>query len=63
MREGELQNLGMLGTQLEQLGLQARRTILKGAFMPPEVARNIAASAKLLIKTIEDGRRAKSEEF
>ena len=63
VREGELANLGMLGTQLEQLGLQARRTILEGAFMPPDVARNIAKSAKLLIQTIESGHRAKSEEF
>jgi len=63
VREGELANLGMLGTQLEQLGLQARRTILEGAFMPPDVARNIAKSAKLLIQTIESGQRAKSEEF
>ena len=53
----------MLGTQLEQLGLQARRTILKGAFMPQDVARNIAKNAKLLIGTIEQGQRAKSEEF
>jgi hypothetical protein len=63
VREGELQNLGMLGTQLEQLGLQARRTVLEGAFMPPDVAKNIAASAKLLIGTIEQGQQVKSQEF
>ena len=63
VREGELANLGMRCTQLEQLGLQARRTILEGAFMPPDVAQNIAKNAKLLIGTIEQGQRATSEEF
>jgi hypothetical protein len=36
----------MLGTQLEQLGLLARRTLLEGTLMPP-MARNIRKNAKL----------------
>ena len=40
---------------LEQYGVLARKTVFEGAFMPPDVARNIAESAQRLSQTIDDG--------
>jgi hypothetical protein len=48
---------------LEQYGVLARKTVFEGAFMPPDVARNIAESAQRLSQTIDDGQKRKSEEF
>jgi hypothetical protein len=63
VREGELQNLGMLGTRAQQLALEANRVITSGAFLPPGVARQIAESADQLVKTIEGGRAQKLREY
>jgi hypothetical protein len=63
VREGELGNLGMLGTQLEQLGVAAKRTAFEGAFMPKNVAENIARAAKVLNDTIQEGAQQKRQEF
>jgi hypothetical protein len=57
LREEELGNLGMLGTQLDQLGVAARRTILEGSFMPEAVARNIANAARILKQIIDEGQQ------
>ena len=63
VREGELQNLGMLGTRLQQLGVTVDRYVTSGAFIPPAVASQIATSAEQLAKTIEAGQRQKQREF
>lgn len=63
VREGELQNLGVLGTRLQQWATELNRVANEGAFLPPAVAKNIAASAKQLIQTIEAGRARKEQEF
>jgi len=63
VREGELQNLGLLGTRLQQLGVTVDRYVSTGAFIPPAVASQIAASADQLSKTIEAGRTQKQREF
>jgi hypothetical protein len=63
VREGELQNLGMLGTRAQQLALEANRVISSGAFLPPAVVTQIADSADQLVKTIEAGRAQKLREF
>jgi hypothetical protein len=63
VREGELTNLGVLGTRLENWRTQLNRVATEGAFLPPEVARAIAASAKQLVRTIESGRNRKQQEF
>lgn len=53
----------MLGTQLDQLKVQAARMAFEGAFMPEAVARNIANAAKILNETIAEGASRKREEF
>jgi len=63
VREGELQNLGILGTRLQQFATTLNRVAFEGAFLPPEVARNIAVNAKQLVATIEAGRARKAKEF
>jgi hypothetical protein len=63
VREGELQNLGTLGTKLQQLAVEANKVATTGAFMPPEVAKEIARSAKQLVTTIESGRKRKEQEY
>jgi hypothetical protein len=63
VREGELQNLGMLGTRLQQWATELNKVAFEGAFIPPEVARNIAVSAKQLVQTIDAGRQRKAQEF
>jgi hypothetical protein len=63
VREGELQNLGVLGTRLQQLALEANRVATSGAFLPPAVALEIATSADQLIKTIDAGRAQKERQF
>jgi hypothetical protein len=63
VREGELQNLGVLGTRLQQFALELNRVANEGAFLPPAVAKNIAESAKQLVSTIKAGSVAKRQEF
>lgn len=63
VREGELQNLGMLGTKLQSFVTSLNRVANEGAFLSPEVAKNIAANAKQLVQTIEAGRTRKEQEF
>ena len=63
VREGELGNLGVLGTRLQGFATALNRVAFEGAFMPPEVALNIAANSKLLVTTIETGSRRKRQEF
>jgi hypothetical protein len=63
VREGELQNLGILGTRLQSFVTQLNRVANEGAFLPPAVAQNIASNAKQLVQTIEAGRSNKEREF
>jgi hypothetical protein len=63
VREGELQNLGVLGTRLQQFALELNRVANEGAFLPPAVAKNIATNAKTLVSTIKAGSVAKRQEF
>lgn len=63
VREGEVQSLGVLGTRLQQLGVEANRVVSSGAFLPPEVAKDIAQNAKLLVDTIKRGKAAKQKEY
>lgn len=63
VREGELGNLGILGTRLQGFVTALRRVADEGAFLPPEVAVNIAQNAKQLAQTIETGRQRKQQEF
>lgn len=63
VREGELQNLGMLGTKWQELGVTVNRLVTSGAFIPPEVAKQIATNAKTIADTIDKGRQQKRLEF
>ena len=63
VREGELQNLGMLGTRLQQWVTTLNKVAFEGAFIPPAVAKNISQSAKQLVQTIDAGRKRKAQEF
>lgn len=63
VREGELGNLGSLGTVWQQLGVSANKLITTGAFMPPDVALQIANSADQMVQVIEKGRNQKMAEF
>jgi len=63
VREGELGNLGTLGTVWQQLGVSANKLVTTGAFMPPEVALQIANSADQMVQVIEKGRNQKMAEF
>jgi hypothetical protein len=63
VREGELQNLGALGTRLQQLAVEANKVATTGAFMPPDVAKQIATSAEQLVTTIKAGRKRKQQEY
>lgn len=63
VREGELQNLGALGTMWQQLLVKANQVYTTGAFMPPEVAQQIADASERLVETIESGRARKQAEF
>lgn len=63
VREGELQNLGVLGTRLDQLRVEANRIATTGAFMSPEVAQDIAVTSERLVAAIESAKRAKAQDF
>lgn len=63
VREGELQNLGTIGTRWQQLAAEANRVVSTGAFLPPEVAKQIADNAQQLVATITAGRKRKQQEF
>lgn len=63
VREGELGNLGELGTKLQQWKMQLDRVATNGAFLNPDVALNIAKDAKQLVTVIKQGRDAKMREF
>ena len=68
VREGELANLGALGTKLEVLGANIIRYLPReaggqGQIMPPEVAREIASEGRRLVDMIEQGRARKASEF
>ena len=63
VREGELQNLGALGTRLQGFLVQLNKVANEGAFLPQGVALNIAANAKQLAATIEAGKASKEQEF
>lgn len=63
VREGELQNLGVLGTRLQSFVVQLNRVANEGAFLPPEVAKNIAANAKQLVAAIKEGHASKQRQF
>ena len=63
VREGELQNLGILGTRLEQWMTSLNRVITNGAFLPENVAKNIARDAKQLSTVIASSRDRKQKEF
>ena len=68
VREGELGNLGVLGTMWENLGVQMKRVLPKemggeGAFLPPNVALQIADSAERMSQTIRQGAENKKREY
>jgi len=63
VREGEVQSLGVLGTRLQNLAVEANRVVSSGAFLPPEVAKDVAENAKLLVDTIKRGKAAKQKEY
>jgi hypothetical protein len=63
VREGELGNLGILGTKLQQWQMQLNKVASEGAFLPPEVAKNIARDAKQLVQVIGAGAERKRNEF
>lgn len=63
VREGELQNLGSLGTMWQQLLVKANQVATSGAFMPPDVAQQIAEASDRLVQTIESGKAKKQAEF
>jgi hypothetical protein len=63
VREGELQNLGALGTRWQQLATAINRVAFEGAFMPPEVARNVSINARRIIAAIKAGADKKQQEF
>lgn len=63
VREGELGNLGMLGTKLQTWQMQLNKVVSEGAFLPREVAQNIARDAKQLVQTISAGATRKKEDF
>lgn len=63
VREGELGNLGALGTKLQLWQMQLNKVASEGAVMPKEVALNIANDAKQLVQTIESGAKRKQQEF
>lgn len=63
VREGELGNLGILGTKLQAWQTQLNRVVSEGAFLPKEVALNIAQDAKQLTQTIAAGASQKQQEF
>jgi hypothetical protein len=68
VREGELQLMGGLATRWENMVMELKKILPpsaggQGAVMPPETAKQIAANAQELIKTIEQGRMLKEREF
>lgn len=63
VREGELQNIGSLATMWQQLLVKANQVATTGAFMPPDVAIQIAEASDRLVSTIESGRLKKRAEF
>jgi hypothetical protein len=68
VREGELANLGALGTKLEVIGANIIRYLPReaggqGQVMSPQVAREIATEGKRLVELIESGRQRKASEF
>jgi len=63
VREGEMQNLGILGTRLQQWTTDLNRVISTGAFLSPEVAKNIAADARQLVDSISRARRQTEQDF
>ena len=63
VREGELGTVGNLGTRLQSWEVALNRVATSGAFIPPDVARNIARDAKHLVGVIDTARNAKRREF
>lgn len=63
VREGELGNLGALWTKLQLWQVQLNKVASEGAFLPKEVAQNIARDAKQLVTTIETAAQRKRQEF
>lgn len=63
VREGELRNLGELGTKLEQLKLKFLQIASNGSFMPPDVAKDIANNSGRLINAINAAAARKTQDF
>lgn len=62
VREGELANLGRLGSVFQNIAASAQR-IVSGNVVPPDVARQIADNASRMVGAIEQGRDQKRREF
>lgn len=62
VREGELQNLSRLASKWQNVLTSVNR-MAEGAIVPPEVAKQIAANAQEIVRTINEGRDRKQKEF
>jgi hypothetical protein len=68
VREGELQNIGSLGTYWQKLYMEAQKALPvsmggQGAVMPPEIAQAIADNSERLIATINAGKKSAMKDF
>lgn len=63
VREGELGLIQGLHTKLEQLGVAANRIYNQGAFMSPELAKELSDAALQLTNTIKTAKDRKMKDF
>ena len=63
VREGELRNLGGLGTALSQLRQKVANIVETGAVMPPAVAKEVTDVSARLVGTINDAANVKAQDF
>ena len=63
VREGELRNLGGLGTALSQLRQKVANIVETGAVMPPAVAKEVTDVSARLVGTLIDAANVKAQDF